>query len=433
MKQLNNKFLLRMQQLLGEEYTSFLDSLNKPMQKAVFVNANKIDVKNFKSITDFEIEPISYEKNGFYVNEQKLGKHPLHVAGAFYSQEPSAMFTVNSLNFTGNEVVLDLCAAPGGKTIQLANKLPKGVVVSNEINFARSKILYSNVERMGLRNVIVTNNTSSQIAKAYANTFDVCLVDAPCSAEGMFRRDEKYIDGWNEHLPKMCSERQLQILEDANICLKQGGKLIYSTCTYSVEENEMVVKEFLKTHNYKLLNINADLPRGIDLQESVRMYPHKVKGEGQFVAVLIKMEENEKEVGKSLELKQSSNIKTFLNENLNIDITSYQYFDESYFILDAKLIRNGINYISVGVKLGKFSKNGFVPDHFLFTAFGKYFKRKLELDFLNLNTKRYLHGDVLNVSLDDGYGAVLINGCPVGGFKVSKGKFKNHLPKGLRI
>ena len=249
MLNLPNAFLKRMQNILGRDYEKFLSSLNEREVKSIFVNNNKISVKNFKNVVNFSISPINYEKNGFYVDNEKRGKHPLHHAGAFYIQEPSAMFTVNAYKFRGNEKVLDMCAAPGGKTIQIANRLNGGVLVSNEINAARCKVLYSNVERMGLKNVIITNDLPKNLAKAYANTFDVCLVDAPCSGEGMFRRGEDVVSEWNENLPKMCSVRQLEILESANKCLKQHGTLIYSTCTYSYEENEGVITEFLKRHN----------------------------------------------------------------------------------------------------------------------------------------------------------------------------------------
>ena len=199
MLNLDEKFLSRMKVLLKDEFDSFYESLQQPPQKAIYVNANKIALEKFKNVVDFSIEQIPYEKNGFYVDNEKRGRHALHHAGAFYIQEPSAMFTVNSHNFKGNEKVLDMCASPGGKTIQIANRIPNGVLVSNEFVKSRSSVLYSNVERMGLKNVIITNESPSNLATAYANTFDVCLVDAPCSGEGMFRRGEDVSNQWNEN------------------------------------------------------------------------------------------------------------------------------------------------------------------------------------------------------------------------------------------
>lgn len=433
MIKLNELFLMRMKNLLGDEFPLFLSSMEEVMQKGIYVNENKISVKEFQRISPFPLEKIGYDKAGFYTDNSKKGKHPLHLAGAFYSQEPSAMFTVNAINYKGDERVLDMCASPGGKTIQLANKIQNGLIVSNEINSARANILYSNVERMGLKNVIVTNNSPTEIAKAYANSFDVCLVDAPCSAEGMFRRDEKYVQAWNENLPKMCADRQFEILTQADICLKEGGTLIYSTCTYSLEENEEQVKHFLNAYNYKIIKINADFSRGIGLPEAVRLYPHKQKGEGQFVAVMKKMAKNNLQPASPLRLREDKYCTEFLQQNLDIKLNSRVYNDISYNLIDEKFIKPNLRYLSLGVKIGKTEKNQFKPDHFLFSAFGKDFKRKIELDFNSIEAKNYIHGDEIVSNLDDGYLAVLINSCPIGGAKMSKGKFKNHYPKGLRV
>ena len=234
-------FFDRMKDILGDEFDDFKESLNQPIQKSVYVNQNKIATEDFKKIVDFSLEQIPYEKNGFYVDNEKRGRHPLHHAGAFYMQEPSAMFTVNAIELNGDERVLDMCSAPGGKSIQIANRIPNGVLVSNEIVKSRAEILFSNIERMGLKNVIISNDSPANIAKAYGNTFDVVLVDAPCSGEGMFRRGEDVVKEWYPEINEKCACRQLEILNEADKTLKQGGKLIYSTCTYSVLENEDVI------------------------------------------------------------------------------------------------------------------------------------------------------------------------------------------------
>ena len=425
-------FLDRMQKMLGEEFALFEQSLSEPKQSAIFVNNHKIETDKFKRIVDFEIEPIFYESNGFYVNT-KLGKHPLHHAGAFYVQEPSAMFTVNAYKFKGDEKVLDMCAAPGGKSIQIANRIPNGVLVSNEINNSRCSILFSNIERMGLDNVVISNDTPQNIAEAYGNYFDVVLVDAPCSGEGMFRRGEQVVKEWNENLPNMCATRQLAILACADKTLKQDGTLIYSTCTYSVEENEQVVKQFCREFDYSIQNIDENLPRGVDLPQSVRMYPHKVRGEGQFVAVLKKNGQNKNLQNGNLKLKESSSANEFLRKNLSVEIGDcFEYGDFGYCVKDLSALKKGINYYSVGVRVGQIVNKRFEPCHNLFTTFGKSFKNKLELDYPSAEILKYLKGETLPVEMDDGYGAVILSGCPVGGFKLANGQFKNHYPKGLR-
>ncbi len=427
-----SEFLKRMEDLLGKEYDDFRESLDQPIQKSIYVNQNKISVEDFKKIVDFSVEHILYENAGFYVDNDKRGRHPLHHAGAFYMQEPSAMFTVNSIEFKGDEKVLDMCAAPGGKSIQIANRIPNGVLVSNEIVKSRAEILYSNIERMGLRNVIISNETPEHIAEAYGNTFDVVVVDAPCSGEGMFRRGNEVTEQWNLGVNEKCARRQFEILTHADKTLKQNGILIYSTCTYSKLENEDVVREFLNNFDYELLNIEADFPRGINMQEAVRLYPHKVRGEGQFVAVLRKKSENHNSSYSGLKLTNSNITNNFMKEQMFTQHNFVEYMNYSYYTPSKDLIKKRVNYVSIGVRLGSVNKTRFEPHHNLFTAFGREFKLKLNLDFNDERVKKYLRGESFEVDLNNGFGAILINNCPVGGFKISQGKFKNFYPKGLR-
>ncbi len=429
---LNDVFLNRMKDILGEEYEDFYASLDKPIQKSLYVNQNKISVEEFKKIVDFNIEQIPYDNAGFYVDNEKKGRHPLHHAGAFYMQEPSAMFTVNSIKFRGDERVLDLCAAPGGKTIQIANRIPNGVLVSNEYVKSRSEILFSNVERMGLKNVIITNESPSNLAEAYGDSFDVIFVDAPCSGEGMFRRGEDVTSEWYPEINQMCAKRQMEILENANKMLKQGGILVYSTCTYSILENEDVVSNFLKEHDYELVNIDANLPRGINMPEAVRLYPHKVRGEGQFVAVMKKKEECDFSSSTQLKLTNSKITNDFISKNFVTNDSFVEYMNYSYFTPYKEFIKKRVNYVSIGVRIGQVLGNRFEPHHNLFTAYSKECKIKICADFKDKNVEKYLRGETLDVELEDGYGVILVNNCALGGFKISKGKFKNFYPKGLR-
>ncbi len=429
---LENTFLQRMHNILGNEYGEFLSSLDKNEQKGIFINNHKINTKKFEEIVDFPISPVPYEKSGFYIDNIKLGRHPLHHAGAFYVQDPSAMFTVNALNFKGDEMVLDMCASPGGKSIQIANRIPNGILISNEIVKSRAQILYSNVERMGLDNVLITNEEPKNIALAYAGEIDVCLVDAPCSGEGMFRRGEEITKSWNANLHKMCSIRQLEILEEANKCLKENGHLIYSTCTYSIEENEDVVRAFMAKHDYELINIEYPFSRGVGLNETVRLYPHKVKGEGQFVALMKKLEKNNLCSNDRLNLKENKNIENFLKKITNFNKKVYNYKNFSFIIKDLNIVKKDINYLSIGVLIGVDKKNYIDINHYLFSAFGAEFKNHIEFEYNDPNVLKYLRGETIDVSGDEGFGAIIVSGCPLGGYKISNGKFKNLYPKGLR-
>ena len=429
---LDEQFLSNMKELLAEEFDDFIESLNRESEKAVYVNNNKISTDKFLECVDFSVEQIPYEKNGFYIAQQKLGRHALHHAGAIYVQEPSAMFTVNAYQFKGDELVLDMCSAPGGKSIQIANRIPNGILVSNEVNKKRSEILFSNIERMGLKNVIITNDTTFNVASAYANTFDVCLVDAPCSGEGMFRKGEDMVNNWNPSLNEMCAARQLEILEDANLALKRGGVLIYSTCTYSKLENENVVKAFMSKHNYELLPFEHNFSKGFDMDLVARLYPHKVKGEGQFVAVLRKKEENTSLPKSRLKLQNHKKTEDFLKKYTNLNVFAYEYKNFSYYISNVNMIKREVNYVSLGVKLCDVSSKDIVPHHNLFTTFGNSFNLKINYKHQDIETLKYLRGETLDVILNDGYGAILVDNCALGGFKISNGKFKNYYPKGLR-
>lgn len=419
---------------MGDNFLKFEKSLQQPEQKAIFVNNNKISTSNFKSVVDFSITSLEYEPNGFYVDNQKRGRHPLHHAGAFYVQDPSAMFTVNAIDFAGDECVLDMCAAPGGKSIQIANRIKNGLLVSNEIMPDRVQVLNSNIERMGLTNVVVCCDSPQNIAKAYANCFDVVFVDAPCSGEGMFRRGQEVVDTWNANLPKLCAERQLEILICADKTLRQGGKLVYSTCTYERIENEEVIKTFLNAHNYQPVYINAPkaFSRGVGLKEAVRLYPHMVKGEGQFVCVLKKLGENVLSGTPALKLVEDKNCTKFIKENLTANINTYSFKDNIYYIKQPYLIKRGVNYLNPGVRIGKMEKNRFVPHHQLFSAFGNLFARQLNLSLKDERVGKYLIGDQISTPFLDGFGVVKVEGCALGGFKISVGEFKNYYPKGLR-
>ena len=252
---LNELFLARMKEYLNDEFDEFLASYSNENVRAFTLNNNLISNAEFESIIDLNIKKIPYVHNGYYLLDKdvKLGFHPLHHAGAFYMQDPSAMCVVESVDIPSDYLVLDLCAAPGGKTIQLAQKVCDGLVISNEIDFKRAKALYSNVERMGLSNVIVTNNAPSDFLAHFENTFDMILIDAPCSGEGMFRKYPESQELWSLENVDVCHKRDIEIVDVAHKLLKKGGILVYSTCTFAKEENEDIVSYLLEKYNYTQL------------------------------------------------------------------------------------------------------------------------------------------------------------------------------------
>lgn len=261
MKQLPVEYVSRMKSLLGDEYADYEAELKNPPVKAFRVNTDKISLEDFNKLNIFSGEKIPYVENGFYLNYPKIGNHPYHHAGMLYVQEPAAMAPAECLEINPDWAVLDMCAAPGGKSTQLKNKLgEKGLLVSNEIIPSRCRILTSNIERLGLLNTVTTCMDSAKLAKSFPETFDLIMVDAPCSGEGMFRKEEIAIDEWSPQNVEKCALRQTEILENAVLCLKNGGYIIYATCTFSLEENEKVIDSFLQNHpEFELLPVREEV------------------------------------------------------------------------------------------------------------------------------------------------------------------------------
>lgn len=449
MKQLPLEFQERMKALLGAEYEDFLKSYDEKPVRAFRVNTDKISLDAFEKLNIFSTEKIPYVENGFYFDYDGVGNHPYHHAGMLYVQEPAAMAPVECIELNPDWKVLDLCAAPGGKSSQIKNKLgEKGVLVSNEIVPSRCKILTGNIERMGFKNVVTTCMSPQKIAKEFPETFDMIMVDAPCSGEGMFRKDDTAIDEWSLENVKMCAERQTEILEYAVKMLKTGGHIVYATCTFSLEENEMMIDSFLQTHpEFEIVpvseRVRENTADGIHFEgckcENIhyarRCYPHKTKGEGQFVAVLHNKNENYGVFSKN-ELKKEKIDKTvtdFLDDALvsyNKENVIMYNGNPVYFTPDFP-IRKGAAF-SCGVTIGEIRKKYIQPHHQFFMAMGKDFKRKIELSADSDEIKKYLHGEEFDTDCPNGWAAVLVDGCTVGGVKVSNGRAKNHYPKGLR-
>ncbi len=449
MKDLPLEFEKRMRTLLGDEFDDYKKSLEMPPVRAFRVNTNKISVADFEKLNIFSNEKIPYVENGFYFDYDGIGNHPYHHAGMFYVQEPAAMAPAECLEIKENWKVLDLCAAPGGKSSQIRNKLGEnGVLVSNEIIPSRCKILTGNMERMGFRNTVTTCMHPQKIAKEFPNTFDMIMVDAPCSGEGMFRKEEIAIDEWTSENVLMCAERQEEILDCAVKMLKNDGYIVYATCTFSLEENEMMIDRFLQKYPYfEIVPVNERVREntadGIsfdgckceNIRYARRCYPHKTRGEGQFAAVLHNTRESDfyGQLSSTKQEKIDKVVTDFLNDTLeNYEKTNVLMYNGNpvYFTPDFP-IKKGAAF-SCGVTIGEIRKNYIQPHHQFFMAMGTDFKRKINLTADSTEIKKYLHGEEFAVDCPNGWAAVMVDGCTVGGVKVSGGTAKNHYPKGLR-
>ena len=460
----------RMKRLLGAEYGDFYRALCcETAVKGLRVNTEKVSVEAFLSSSPFSssLEQIPYADGGFIVSASvEAGKHPYHHAGVYYMQDPGAMAAVAAIPDSVFEKhgmrVLDLCAAPGGKTTQLVSRLPKdSILVSNEYNAERSRILVGNVERMGLKNICVTNLDSAALRKEYVGTFDLVVCDAPCSGEGMFRKNDRAIEEWSEGNVRMCAERQREILLNAAKCVAPGGYLLYSTCTYSLEENEEAVRELLtRCDEFTLvpcaspvISCTADGITenfGEDYALCRRFYPHVSKGEGQFVSLLRQSEDARVERVKPQ--KESALTRPSRSEHLAIEAFLSETLGHT---LPAIGTRNGyartlpvwemnplpslpLGTIACGVAIGEVRKDRIVPHHQFFMAYGSEMNSRVILDCADERVTRYLSGEEIDVPSEcKGYTAVLLRvgdeAVTLGGGKASGGRLKNYYPKGLRV
>lgn len=444
------EFEKRMKSLLGEEYTAYINSLNEPAVKGFRVNTDKISLSEFEKINIFGSDKIPYVENGFYLDFEKAGNHPYHHAGMIYIQEPAAMAPAECVEIKPDWKILDMCAAPGGKSTQLKNKLGEnGILISNEIISSRCKILAGNIERLGLKNTVTTCMDTSRLAKTFPKTFDMIMVDAPCSGEGMFRKEEIAISEWSVENVNKCAVRQAEILENAVASLKDGGYIVYATCTFSLEENEMMIDAFLQNHpEFEIVPVSARVQKNTadgvffdgckceNINFARRCYPHKTKGEGQFMAVL----HNKNETAENFPVTRKPQIKIdkIITDFLDDTLTDYQsrelqiYNGNPVFFAPDFEISKGTAF-SCGITIGEIRKNYIQPHHQFFMGMGKSFKRKINLAPDSAEIKKYLHGEEIPATCKNGWAAVLVNGCPIGGAKVVNGVAKNHYPKGLRI
>lgn len=476
------EFEKKMKNFLGDEWEDFLYSYDNNRFQALRFNTLKVgqnksaDTEITKIMDTLGIpmdKKVTWANDAYYYEEDKRpGKHPYHEMGLYYIQEPSAMSAAALLAPKPGMRVLDLCAAPGGKSTQLATYLgDSGLLVSNEINTQRSRILSQNIERMGIKNAIVTNEDSFVLASHFPSFFNAIQVDAPCSGEGMFRKLPEAVDEWSLENVAKCAARQKEILDNAATMLKAGGTIVYSTCTFSKEENEDVIEYFLQEHP------------DFTVEKLERFWPHKQDGEGHFVAKLVRSggflseEENatndrnvtlaedttvkgktsgkkENRKNKRTGKKDTSGIskenmellKEFLDTTLTVHMAEWiingklvMFGDQLYRLPDIDVDLKGIKVQRAGLHIGEFKKQRFEPSHSLALAL-KYSEAKnvVKLTCDDPQTTGFFNGqsvmlsDVQAAECKKGWALVCVDGYPAGWGKVNGAQVKNHYPKGLR-
>ncbi|EIJ78557.1 hypothetical protein PB1_13404 [Bacillus methanolicus PB1] len=452
---LPENFIAKMSGLLDNEAEAFFHTYTNEKASGLRINPIKISSEQWERLSPFSLQKIPFVQNGYYYDPDidQPGKHPYHAAGLYYIQEPSAMFVAEQLDPKGTEKVLDLCAAPGGKTTQLAGLMNnKGLLLANEIHPKRAKALSENIERLGITNTVVTNETPEKLAERFPGYFDKILVDAPCSGEGMFRKDEEAIEFWSEQHVEACALQQRKIMDSAYKMLKEGGVLVYSTCTFSPEENEQVIEYFIEKYpDMELIDIQK--PPGVDngnpawsktknseLAHTARLWPHHLKGEGHFAAKLRKNGTGTpvrvKQAFSNVTKNQVSDYFKFVKESLSrIPFENLFLFNHKLYSLPEDCFDlSGLKVLRAGLHLGELKKNRFEPNHALALAL----KQEEAVHTFSLtdesdNWLRYVKGETFSSEGDRGWMLITIDGFPLGWGKEAKGTLKNFYPKGLRI
>ena len=472
------EFEKKMKAFLGNEWDDFLYSYDNNRFQALRFNTLKVqsheEIMRILMVLEISSDKrVSWANEAYYFDENvRPGKHPYHEMGLYYIQEPSAMSAAALLAPKPGMRVLDLCAAPGGKSTQLATYLgDSGLLVSNEINTQRSRILSQNIERMGIKNAIVTNEDSFVLASHFPGFFNAIQVDAPCSGEGMFRKLPEAIEQWSMENVAICAARQKEILDNAAVMLKPGGTIVYSTCTFSKEENENVIEYFLERHP------------DFTLEEMERFWPHKVDGEGHFVAKLVrrgsvnelgadydvcedscnkaedtglkaerKTKKNKNSKNRKNETKPAltkENMKLlseFLDETISENMAAWiknsrlvMFGEQLYRLPDMEVDIKGLKVQRAGLHIGEFKKQRFEPSHSLALALKlSEAKNVVKLTWDDPQTTGFFNGQSVMLSDEQtaeckkGWALVCVDGYPAGWGKVNGAQVKNHYPKGLR-
>ena len=435
-------FLQRLASQLGDEFDTYLQSLDRP--RAVALRFNPLKTDSFPALP-FVGEPVPWAQYGYYYDpEARPGLHVWHEAGLYYLQEASAMAPVTLLDPQPGEIICDLCAAPGGKTTQIAAKMAgQGLLVCNEINPKRSRILSRNIERMAVSNALVLNHHPSELERHFTGAFDKVLVDAPCSGEGMFRKEEAAVTDWSPETVAMCASRQAEILKTAAKLLRPGGRLVYSTCTFAPEEDEGAISEFLKTHpDFSIEEVHAPSlsPGRPDLVEdpapglehTFRLWPHHQHGEGHYAAVLRKAGDEESTLSPSKTDKLPKEWSEFAKDcAIRLPVGKPVLFGASLFWVPTECPElKGLKVLRPGLELGECKKGRFEPAH----ALALWLKDCANVQDYAPDSPEiaaYIHGDVIP-SDRKGWTLVTAGGLSIGWGKGDGRVLKNHYPKGLR-
>ena len=461
MIKLPEKFENKMKELLQDEYDNYLQCYDEPRYYGLRVNTNKISVEDFLKIAPWPLTPVPWIPNGFYYDGDKIqpSKHPYYFAGLYYLQEPSAMTPASRIPVEPGERVLDVCAAPGGKATELGAKLKgEGVLIANDISNSRARGLLKNLELFGIGNMMVISEEPGKLVEYFPEYFDKILIDAPCSGEGMFRKDKKMVKAWEEHGPEFFSKLQRSIITQAAAMLKPGGMILYSTCTFDPLENEKTVEYLLETcPEFKICDMEGyegfceGIPKYVEehseeYRKTVRIFPHKMQGEGHYLALVKKGDDNTERKNektakpKSGAKKLPEELEQFLKELAwDIDKSRLDIREERVYYMPENLpMLKGVRFLRSGLLLGEVKKNRFEPSQALAMCLKKEeYPRILDLPVSDDRVIKYLKGETLDVEditsrKEKGWYLVCVDGYPLGFGKLANQTLKNKYLPGWR-
>lgn len=451
------KYQNAMKELLKDDFDAYMESFNDSRLYGLRINTLKITPEEFLKISPFKLKPVPWIENGFYFSEEdKPAKHPYYFAGLYYIQEPSAMTPANVLPVEDGDAVFDMCAAPGGKSTEIGAKLNHtGILITNDISNSRAKALLKNVEVTGIPNLCVLSEDPKKIAGRFTSFFDKVLIDAPCSGEGMFRKDNKLIKSWEKNGPEVYSKIQRDIILNGADMLKPGGKMLYSTCTFSLLEDEETVKYLLNERpEMKLIDIKHfdgftkgfvkdDKMAEMHMEKTIRIFPHKMQGEGHFVALF----EKDKDADctyyperKPFNTKISDEFSEFLKHTTYpIDKSDISIRDDKVYVIPKKMPEiTGLRVMRGGLLMGELKKNRFEPSQ----AFAMVLKKSqydncLDLPVDDDRVIRYLKGETIDIQqfsdvIQNGWVLVCVDGYPLGWGKANGVQLKNKYLAGWR-
>jgi NOL1/NOP2/sun family putative RNA methylase len=457
-KMLPSAFEDKMIKLIGpEEYQEYLNCFQNERYYGLRVNTNKISVDDFLKISPFELTPVPWIPNGFYYDGEKdqPSKHPYYFAGLYYLQEPSAMTPASRIPVEPGERVLDVCAAPGGKATELGAKLQgQGVLIANDISNSRAKGLLKNIELFGIGNVMVLSEEPGKLIPYFEEYFDKILIDAPCSGEGMFRKDRKMIRSWEEHGPEFFSKLQRSIITQAAQMLRPGGMILYSTCTFDALENEGTVQYLLDEYpEFEICPMEgyegfcsghekSEAAENPELAKTVRIFPHKMKGEGHYLALLKKGGSSVKKENQSKKnnRKLPEELETFLKDiDYDFDSSRMEFHGERvYYMPGDTPDLKGVRFLRTGLLMGELKKKRFEPSQALamwLTA--QNYRNVISLPAGDDRVIRYLKGETIDVEdqvskKDKGWYLFCVDGYPLGFGKLANETLKNKYLPGWR-